>query len=94
MVDKAIICRRCLVDGHVQGVFYRASTLVKASELNVTGWARNMDDGRVEVVMQGTMEQLDALQDWLWEGSTAATVTSVQCESLPVGEYNGFGVRH
>ena len=45
-----IIARRCFVSGRVQGVFYRASTRQKAVELGCTGYARNLSDGRVEVL--------------------------------------------
>jgi len=45
-----LIARRCLVSGRVQGVFYRASTRARAESLGVTGHARNLRDGRVEVL--------------------------------------------
>jgi acylphosphatase len=48
-----LIARRCHVAGRVQGVFYRASTRDHARELGVTGYARNLPDGRVEVVLEG-----------------------------------------
>jgi len=49
-----LIARRCLVAGRVQGVFYRASTRARAEALGVTGHARNLPDGRVEVLACGT----------------------------------------
>jgi acylphosphatase len=79
------IARRCLVAGRVQGVFYRASTRQRARELGVTGYARNLADGRVEVLACGEAAAVHALCDWLWQGSPASHVTSVQVEELRSG---------
>jgi acylphosphatase len=72
-------CRRCLVAGTVQGVWYRASTQRQALALGLTGYARNLPDGRVEVLACGEEDALRQLQDWLWQGPPAAEVTDVQC---------------
>ncbi len=72
-------CRRCLVAGRVQGVWYRASTQRQAVALGITGHARNLPDGRVEVLACGDEDALRQLQDWLWQGPPAAEVTDVQC---------------
>jgi acylphosphatase len=76
------IARRCLVAGRVQGVFYRASTSSRAESLGVTGYARNLDDGRVEVLACGEPDAVQALCDWLWEGPPAAHVTSVDVDPV------------
>ena len=72
------ICRRCLVSGRVQGVFYRASTEAEARRLGVRGWARNLPDGRVEVLACGTPDAVDTLCDWLWQGSPMSSVRAVE----------------
>jgi acylphosphatase len=79
------IARRCLVAGRVQGVFYRASTRQRAQELGVTGYARNLADGRVEVLACGEAVAVQALCEWLWQGPPASHVTSVQVEVLRSG---------
>jgi acylphosphatase len=79
------IARRCLVTGRVQGVFYRASTRQRARELGVTGYARNLADGRVEVLACGNAAAVQALCDWLWQGSPSSHVTSVEVEVLEAG---------
>ena len=79
------IARRCLVAGRVQGVFYRASTRERARELGVTGYARNLADGRVEVLACGDATAVQALCDWLWQGPPSSQVTSVQVEVLHSG---------
>ena len=78
----AWVARRCLVAGRVQGVFYRASTRQRAIELGVTGHARNLADGRVEVLACGESSAVCALCDWLWTGSPASQVASVDIEEL------------
>lgn len=81
----------------MQGVFYRASTRQKAAELGVAGYARNLPDGRVEVLVVGLPEQVRSLIDWLWIGSPAAQVTDVQVEAIDPESLNdvpvGFGTR-
>jgi acylphosphatase len=83
-------CYRCTVSGRVQGVFFRASTRRMAEALGVTGYARNLADGRVEVVMCGKPGALDQMRDWLWLGPDAARVSDVVCESLPGAGYDRF----
>ena len=78
------IARRCLVAGRVQGVFYRASTQSRARSLGVSGYARNLPDGRVEVLACGTPDSVQTLCDWLWHGPPAAHVTAVEVESVAV----------
>lgn len=78
----ARICKRCWVSGRVQGVFYRASTVSKARKLGVDGYARNLPDGRVEVLACGEPQAVDALAQWLWTGSSASKVTDVRVEGL------------
>lgn len=66
--------RRWLFSGRVQGVFFRESTRRQAEPLGLTGYAINLDDGRVEVLAQGEPAALDSLADWLTSGPPAARV--------------------
>jgi len=79
-----------MVEGRVQGVFYRASTREQALALGLSGHARNLPDGRVEVLASGAGESLDALERWLWQGPPAANVTSVRREALAPRQLQGF----
>lgn len=74
------ICRRCHVSGRVQGVFFRAATRDRAQSLRVTGHAKNLDDGRVEVLACGEDKDVEELIDWLWQGSPAARVDNVDVD--------------
>lgn len=86
--------RRCLVSGRVQGVFFRASARAEAERLGLDGWARNLPDGRVEVVAAGAPEALDAFQRWLAVGPPRARVTAVACEAIDAATVPaGFSVR-
>lgn len=72
------LCRRCLVSGRVQGVYFRAATQQEAQRLNITGYAMNLPDGRVEVLACGTRQNVESLCDWLWQGPPHAEVSDVQ----------------
>ena len=75
-------CRRCIIIGKVQGVFFRDTTRSKARMLSVDGYAKNLNDGTVEVLACGDEQAVNALCDWLWEGSKFAKVESVKCEEV------------
>jgi acylphosphatase len=79
----AVVCKKCRVAGRVQGVFYRATAARRAQELNVRGYARNLPDGRVEVLAHGEEESVRTFVDWLWTGSSASKVTSVDVTDVP-----------
>ncbi len=81
---------RYLVSGRVQGVFYRASTREQALALGLAGHARNLPDGRVEVLVSGGREALERFERWLWQGPSAARVDAVQREDLPEQTLQGF----
>jgi acylphosphatase len=84
------VCFRCLVGGRVHGVFYRASAREQAHRLGLTGYARNLPDGRVEILACGSAEAVGHLREWLLVGPPMAHVTGVACEALPYQPYPGF----
>jgi acylphosphatase len=69
--------RHLRIDGRVQGVGYRASAVARMRELGLHGWARNLADGRVEVVAEGGAAALAALEAWCATGPRWARVTQV-----------------
>jgi acylphosphatase len=84
---------RALVHGRVQGVFFRDSTRRQARALGVQGHARNLSDGTVEVVAQGTPDAIDALLAFLRTGPPRARVTQVEVqEESAEGELDGFSI--
>lgn len=86
------ICMRCYVSGKVQGVFFRAATRFEAEQLEISGYARNLADGRVEVLACGEPGALDQLRSWLTRGPSGARVDGVACEAVPLQELNGFSI--
>ncbi len=83
------------VSGRVQGVYYRATTCDVARRLRLTGWVRNLPDGRVEIVAEGPEDSLKALIDWCWEGPPLAKVEDVEVVwESPTGEFDDFRVRY
>jgi len=92
-----LIARRCYVSGRVQGVFFRASTRKEATALGLAGYASNLPDGRVEVLIVGEPGAVKALIDWLAKGPPAARVASIEVQELQLEEIEklpvGFGTR-
>lgn len=83
-------CKRCIVTGRVQGVAYRAATQRQAHTLNVSGYAKNLPDGSVEILACGAERDVNELCDWLWEGPRMAQVRDVQCSNAADQESRGF----
>jgi acylphosphatase len=84
-----IVRRRVLVDGRVQGVFFRDSCQRMAASVGVSGWVRNRHDGRVEAAFEGEREAVERMVTWCRQGPRRAEVTSIEVvEEDPVGETN------
>jgi len=83
-----------LISGRVQGVFFRSNTKDKADELSITGWVRNLSDGRVEAVFEGEEESIEKMLQWCREGPKYALVEKVEVIPEPYkGEFNIFALR-
>lgn len=82
------------VHGRVQGVSFRHYTMLRAREIGVSGWVRNLPDGAVEVIAEGGRDQLDDLLAFLRQGPPAARVLEVDVLwGAATGEFDGFGIR-
>ena len=71
----ARVCMHYFITGKVQGVWFRANTKKQADQLGIKGWARNLPDGRVEVLACGNKAEMDQLHEWLKQGPPLAKVT-------------------
>ncbi|TMI18573.1 acylphosphatase [Candidatus Bathyarchaeota archaeon] len=84
---------RILISGIVQGVFFRRKITEQARRLGVTGWVRNLPDGKVEAVAEGDKEKLDELIQFCQVGPSGARVKSVAVDwAEPKGEFRGFRI--
>jgi len=86
------IARRYFVRGRVQGVGYRWFAQKTANLLGVHGYARNLDDGRVEVYALGTREQIETFAGYLWKGPTFAEVRGVDELEAALERLTGFDI--
>jgi acylphosphatase len=92
MASKAL---QAVVDGMVQGVGFRYATIRQARALGLTGFVRNLDDGRVEVVAEGEEAGLERFEAWLRHGPSGAHVRAVESRYGPYrGIYRDFSVRY
>lgn len=87
------LARRYFVRGRVQGVGYRCFVQAAAQELGLTGYAKNLEDGRVEVYAAGSEQALSELSGLLWKGPRWADVRGVEQEESPIIHYVGFQIR-
>jgi len=82
------------VSGLVQGVFYRDHTRRWADSLGIKGWVRNLPDGRVEAVLEGERDKVEALLQRMEEGPPLARVEKIEVEWEDYqGEFNDFRIR-
>jgi acylphosphatase len=81
---------KIIVQGKVQGVYYRQSTREKATELGITGTVRNLSNGNVEIVATGTDSALTQFTGWCKHGPPRAIVTDVIITPLSLQSFNGF----
>jgi acylphosphatase len=83
-----------LISGRVQGVYFRAHTRDEAKKRGLTGWVKNLYDGRVEAVLEGNEDDIQSMIGWCRQGPPHASVTDVSIEGeIFRGEFSDFTVR-
>jgi acylphosphatase len=82
-----------LISGVVQGVGYRFTTDRVAQQLSLKGWVRNLPDGRVEALFEGSQEQIDQMLTWCHQGPAGARVTEVLVNYREPEGHRGFEIR-
>jgi len=84
---------RLLISGRGQGVWFRDSTRQEAQKLGVTGWVRNLRDGRVELLAEGAEEKVRCLMNWCAHGPPMARVDQVESAfGKWTGEFDSFDI--
>ena len=82
------------INGRVQGVYFRASTVQEARKLGLSGWVMNCPDGSVEAVAEGARQKLDELIAWCRQGPTGARVAGVDVRwEKAENNFYGFSIR-
>ena len=81
-----------LIEGEVQGVFYRASAKEIADKLGITGWIKNTWEGNVEAMITGYETSVQKFIDWCWQGPKKADVTNVTVTKKEEASFNNFSV--
>ncbi len=83
------------IRGRVQGVFFRAYTRDAAQQIGVTGWVRNLPDGRVEAVFEGESDRVERMIEWCREGSPMSRIENVDLlEEVYAGDFDGLAITH
>ena len=90
--NDAMITIECWVSGKVQGVWFRAFIRDQALRHNVTGWAKNLADGRVQTLLSGKAEALEVIVTALWQGPPLAKVSDVISCPTNYQHYDGFDI--
>ena len=88
------VARKYVVKGRVQGVGFRAFAQHVADSLGVRGWAKNLDDGNVEVYAVGTPEQLSEFSGYMWKGPRMSDVRHVDEMEATVDDPTDFDIRY
>jgi acylphosphatase len=83
------------ITGRVQGVFFRAYARDAAQLIGVTGWVRNLPDGRVEAVFEGEVDKVEKMMEWCYEGSPMSRVDEVEVlEEVYTGDFDRLVITH
>jgi acylphosphatase len=90
--ESVMAATRFVVSGKVQRVAFRAATREQAGRFGLSGYARNLADGRVEVLAVGEEGAISALERWLWQGPPAARVEEVTRETAEAEVTQGFHI--
>ncbi|MEO5995071.1 MAG: acylphosphatase [Chitinophagaceae bacterium] len=85
---------RLIIQGKVQGVFYRVSARKTARQIGITGWVKNTPERHVEILASGTIEQLQNFVEWCKKGPSDARVEKVNTEDAAEQHFDEFKILH
>jgi acylphosphatase len=84
-----------VIEGVVQGVFFRAGTKGKSCKLGLTGWVKNCPDGIVVAVFEGDIDKIDQIVEWCKKGPPGAVVRNTETIwEQPTGDYDSFTIKY
>lgn len=90
---QPLITIHAVISGKVQGVFYRDTARRQAQLAGITGWAKNLFDGKVEIMASGKNDVVESFVTWLWEGSPTSRVDNVEWQQVSYEEFENFVVK-
>ncbi|UGA56274.1 acylphosphatase [Vibrio sp. VB16] len=88
----AKVCMKFIVSGVVQGVGFRYHTCHEGNKRGLTGYAKNLDNGDVEVIACGDESSIESLHDWLKKGPRMSIVNQLLSQQLEFKSYKGFNI--
>ena len=88
-----MVCNFIRVFGFVQGVFFRYSAKTHADELGLNGYAKNLKDESVEIVVCGNKEKIDEFMKWCQKGSPLAQVERIESKEIEFQKYSDFRIQ-
>jgi acylphosphatase len=92
---KEKIRAHIFISGRVQGVYFRQKTAKQAQVLGVSGWVRNLNNDKVEAVLEGAKKDVQKIIDWAKKGPFFARVLSLDIKWQKYkGEFNNFEIKH
>ncbi len=86
-------CIHLIISGRVQGVFFRDNTRRKAKELGLTGYAKNLPDGTVEVVAEGNENKIEEFVGFIREGPGIAKIEGIKIKHKEPENFDGFDIK-
>ena len=92
-MTNAFMTIHCHISGRVQGVCFRMAAREQADLHGITGWVRNLPDGRVEVMASGNEDQLKEFKEWLKRGPDMARVLELDVREVDYEPFDSFTVR-
>ena len=93
MLNEDIISKHVYISGEVQGVCFRMYTEANANKLGVKGWVRNLWDGRVEAIFEGSESNVAKIITWCHTGPSYATVHAVNVNDHTLHAFTNFTIR-
>jgi len=86
------VCYKVLISGTVQGVYFRSSAQQQAIDFSLSGYARNLADGNIEVMLCGEMNNIEHMLEWLAHGPENAVVEAVNFEQVALQKHSFFSI--
>ncbi len=89
-----MIAKTYIIKGRVQGVGFRYFVFRKAVSLGIKGYVKNLSNGDVEVIAEGSKNNMDEFEKFLWRGPSLSKVIDIKTDNIPVKNYPSFEIKY